>query len=54
MTELLAELQAMRTLSDRITDEIIRLRRHIDRAEQRLRAPIWKGSVRDDDEEGGD
>ena len=53
MTELLAELEAIRTLSDRLADEIIRLRRHVDRAERRLRAPLWSGTVRDDDD-GGD
>lgn len=54
MKELLVELQAMRTFSDRLADEIIWLRRHLDRAEQLLRAPIWNGNVRDDDDEGSD
>jgi len=37
MSELLAELEALRTLSDRMTDDIIRLRRGFDRMEQRIR-----------------
>jgi len=52
MSELLAEIEAIRTLSDRLADEIIRLRRHLDRAEQRVRTTTRLLPVGDED--GGD
>ena len=49
---LLAELEAQRTLSDRMTDDIIRLRRGFNRMEQRIRATTQLLSAGDED--GGD
>jgi len=55
MSELLAELEAIRTLADRLTDEVVRLRRHVDRAEQRMRIITrLTYACRVDDDEGGD
>lgn len=57
MKELLAELEAIRTLSERIALEIDRLSHHVDRAERQLRARapaplIITGDYRDDEDEG--